>query len=169
MVNERWNIYRFTFALVVITGYYFCLVSLLTLSAISVDRLLALLLGLRYRQVVTLKRTYLAAISFWVFSFVGSIVYLWNDLISTWYSYTYCTTVSSYLALLLHKDFSEAASSSNSSARECSRTTKPNNSTKHYAIQRDCVHCTVVAVNISCLLFTSYFSGPVVNSGKISR
>ena len=87
MVNERWNICRFTFAVVTISGYYFCLVSLLTLSAISVDRLLALLLGLRYRQVVTLKRTYVAVITFWVFSFVGSIVYLWNELISTWYSY----------------------------------------------------------------------------------
>ena len=51
------------------------------------DRLLALLLGLRYRQVVTLKRTYVTAIAFWVFSFVGSIAFLWNELISSCYSY----------------------------------------------------------------------------------
>ena len=38
--------------------------SLLTLTAKGVDRLLALLLGLRYRQVVTLKRTYLTVIVF---------------------------------------------------------------------------------------------------------
>ena len=88
MVNERWNICRFTFAAVAITRCFFCSVSLLTLSAISVDRLLALLLGLRYRQVVTLRRTYVAEIAFWVFSFVGSIVYLWNEFASTWYSYT---------------------------------------------------------------------------------
>ena len=87
MVNAQWNICRFTFAAVVITGYFFCLVSLLTLSAISVDRLLALLLGLRYRQVVTLKRTYVAVIAFWVFSVVGSAVSLWNELISSYYSY----------------------------------------------------------------------------------
>ena len=87
MVNEKWNICRFTFAAVVITGYYFCLVSLLTLSAISVDRLLALLLGLRYRQVVTLKRTYVAVVVFWVFSLVSAIaVCLWNELISTYYN-----------------------------------------------------------------------------------
>ena len=43
-----------------------CGVSVLTLTAISVDRLLALLLGLRYRQVVTLKRTYMMVITFWV-------------------------------------------------------------------------------------------------------
>ena len=38
-----------------LAAYTFCGVSLLTLPAISVDRLLALLLGLRYRQVVTVK------------------------------------------------------------------------------------------------------------------
>ena len=88
MVNERWNICRFTFAVVTKSGYYFGSVSLLTLSAISVDRLLALLLGLRYRQVVTLKRTYVTVIAFWVFSFVGSIVFLWRKSISSHYSYT---------------------------------------------------------------------------------
>ena len=106
MVNERWNICRFTFAVVFISGYYFCLVSLLTLSAISVDRLLALLLGLRYRQVVTLKRTFVTVIAFWVFSFVGSIVILWNDLISSYYSYTIVllclvTSIYSYTRIFL--------------------------------------------------------------------
>ena len=57
LVNERWNLCRHTFVSSLITGYVFSLVSLLTLSAISVDGLLALLLGLRYRQVVTLKKT----------------------------------------------------------------------------------------------------------------
>ena len=42
--------------------------SLFTLTAISVDRLLALLLGLRYRQVVSLKRTRFTIIAFWVLS-----------------------------------------------------------------------------------------------------
>ena len=41
-----------------------CGVSLVTLTAISVDRLLALLLGLRYKQVATLKRVYLMTITF---------------------------------------------------------------------------------------------------------
>jgi len=46
-------------------------VSLLTLTAISVDRLLALLLGLRYRQVVTVEKTYIAIIAFWIVSVLG--------------------------------------------------------------------------------------------------
>ena len=43
-------------------------VSLLTSSAISVDRLLALLLGLRYRHTVTLRRVWLVIVCFWLIS-----------------------------------------------------------------------------------------------------
>ena len=41
-------------------------VSLSTLAAISVDRLLALLLGLRYRQVVTVRIVYVVVIVIWI-------------------------------------------------------------------------------------------------------
>ena len=57
--------------MVTLAAYTFCGVSLLTLTAISVDRLLALLLGLRYRQVVTVKKTYIAILAFWIVSVVG--------------------------------------------------------------------------------------------------
>ena len=43
-------------------------VSLLTPSAISLDRLLALLLGLRYRHTVTLRRVWLVIVCFWLIS-----------------------------------------------------------------------------------------------------
>ena len=43
-------------------------VSLLTSSAISLDRLLALLLGLRYRHDVTLRRVWLVILCFWLIS-----------------------------------------------------------------------------------------------------
>ena len=52
----------------------FCGVSLLTLTAISVDRLLALLLGLRYRQVVTLRRVRLLVVIFWLSSIALAIM-----------------------------------------------------------------------------------------------
>lgn len=51
-------------------------VSLCTLTAISVDRLLALLLGLRYKQTVTLKRTRSIVIFVWIFSVL--ISFLWR-------------------------------------------------------------------------------------------
>ena len=52
----------------------FCGVSLLTLTAISVDRLLALLLVLRYRQVVTLRRVKLLMIIFWLASIAFAMI-----------------------------------------------------------------------------------------------
>ena len=54
---------------------FLCGLSLLTATAISVDRLLALYLGLRYRQVVTLRRVQVALVSFlfFHFAFLGSV------------------------------------------------------------------------------------------------
>ena len=69
-VNEHGNVCRYVEVVVAITRYILCAVSLLTLTAISVDRLLALLLGLRYRQVVTLRRAYGTVIGFWAVSTV---------------------------------------------------------------------------------------------------
>ena len=63
-------------------GSMFCAVSLLTLTAISVDRLLALLLGLRYRQVVTLKKVQLVVASFWLFSAAVAMTVFFNILIA---------------------------------------------------------------------------------------
>ena len=68
VVNEHWNICRYLAVTVFTTSTILALVSLLTLTAVSVDRLLALLLELRYRQVVTLKRARLMIIVFWVMS-----------------------------------------------------------------------------------------------------
>ena len=99
MVNEQWRICFYTFAASLITGYILCSVSLLTLTAISVDRLLALLLGLRYRQVVTLKRTNAIIIVFWVVSIVGSTLSFWSKLSSSLYIYigtTVCLITSIY-------------------------------------------------------------------------
>jgi len=74
-MGKRWNVCRYTSDATVIAGHVLCGVSLLSVTAISVDRLLALSLGLRYRQVVTLKRTYLVVITFWVVSFFGATMW----------------------------------------------------------------------------------------------
>ena len=87
LIHSHRNLCLYTGVSFVIAGYILSAVSLLTASAISVDRLLALLLGLRYRQVVTLKRTYVIVVFFWVISAVVSILYLLNRLIPIWYGY----------------------------------------------------------------------------------
>ena len=84
-LNEDWSMCRYITMAGFITGNILCGVSLSSLAAISVDRLLALLLGLRYRQVVTLKRVYVIIIIFWFVSTVFSVMYLWNPLITFWY------------------------------------------------------------------------------------
>ena len=73
VVQEQWSLCRYAKGAGYITNYVLILVSLMTMTAISVDRLLALLLGLRYKQIVTLKRTYIIVTTFWVFTLVASL------------------------------------------------------------------------------------------------
>ena len=87
MVTEQWKILRYIDDTSLFTAYALCSVSLCTMTAISVDRLLALLLGLRYRSVVTLKRTYAILTASWVLSIVVAGMHFWNDLITIWGSY----------------------------------------------------------------------------------
>ena len=86
VVNEHWNICRYLILVRLETDSIFGGVSLLTLTAISVDRLLALLLGLRYRQVVTLKRTYVIVITFWAAYLVFAIMNFWHFLINVFFN-----------------------------------------------------------------------------------
>ena len=83
---EHWSLCRFAYDAFSASAYALCSVSLLTMAAISVDRLLALLLGLRYRVLVTLKRTYIILATFWVLSGFTAICYLLDYRIATWNS-----------------------------------------------------------------------------------
>ena len=93
-----------------IASYLLCGMSLLTLTAISVDRLLALTLGLRYRQVVTVKKACACVIMFWIVSIIFSAMYAQNVRITIWYSHivipvSFFTSVSSYTKIFweLHR------------------------------------------------------------------
>ena len=99
VVRKRWIICYYSSLLSIIMGYILASVSLFTLTAISVDRFLALLLGLRYRQVVTLKRTYVATAFFWVLPIVSTALYFWNNHITLWYGYigiVFCLLTSTF-------------------------------------------------------------------------
>jgi len=74
ILQGQWQICQY-FYLTYVTGAYISLtVSLWTLAAISVDRLLALVLGLGYRRVVTLRRVYVVAIAIWVLIGLGNAI-----------------------------------------------------------------------------------------------
>ena len=87
LVHEYWDFCRYALYTCYISGFILCSVSLLVLTAISVDRLLAFLLRLRYRQVVTLKRLYVIVVTFWVVSTVVALCFLVNRLINSLYIY----------------------------------------------------------------------------------
>ncbi|XP_022800414.1 adenosine receptor A3-like [Stylophora pistillata] len=96
---KNWTLCRYSKVLRFILGYLLGSVSLLTLTAISVDRLLALLLKLRYRHVVTLKRTSLILVLIWVLSTFAAVISRWNGSITTWYGYigiSLCLVLSSF-------------------------------------------------------------------------
>ena len=59
-------------------GGMFCGVSSLTTTTISVDRFLALMLGLRYRQVVTLRRASVFVVTLWIFTSAIVLVAFYN-------------------------------------------------------------------------------------------
>ena len=84
LVHEHWSLCQYARDAAYIIGYTLCGVSLSTMTAISVDRLLALMLGLRYRHTVSLKRTYLIVAIFWVFSSFSGLLYFLNYRITLW-------------------------------------------------------------------------------------
>ena len=99
VVQEHWSLCRYVRDAAYITGCVLFLVSLMTMTAISVDRLLALLLGLRYKQIVTLKRTYLIVATFWVTSSFSGLWYISNYRITLWLGRV--STLSTLLLLLI--------------------------------------------------------------------
>jgi len=95
-MNEHWNIRSHLSRASFVAGYILCGVSAATLTELSVDRLLALLLGLTYRQVVTVKRMYLIVTTTWVITGAVSGMVFLNPLITLW-----CGTIAIPLYLII--------------------------------------------------------------------
>ena len=129
LVQERWSLCRYTFDAAYITGSALFLASLMTMRVISVDRPLAMLLGLRYKQIITLKRTYIIVATIWVLSHVSSLYTFLDD----------CITLPGYFARIIYKDFSHSQISSGSGRRSCSTTAEPTKCTEHSSIQKSSV------------------------------
>ena len=125
LAHEEWYLCRFAYKATYITAYALCSVSLL-----SVNRLLALSSGLRYRQIVTSKRTYCMVATFWDFFWCRwSILHfrLPNRYVVWPYNYT---ILPNNLSGLVNKDFLRTQSSPGSSTRFNTTTAEPNKCTK---------------------------------------
>ena len=81
-----------------ISGWITSGVSLLILSGISIDRLLALTLHLRYNTIVTVRRVFQTAFCVWVFSITVVISRFW---ISKWIVVPVVTSALTFLATSL--------------------------------------------------------------------
>ena len=82
IANTNLDILQHVGEFVYISSYVLCGVSVLTSTAISVDRLLVLLLRLKYRQVVTLKRAQVVILLCWVTAVSCGLVHVWSQTIS---------------------------------------------------------------------------------------
>ena len=85
VVYEHWSFCRYAKDAIFISSYVLCGVSLMNTTAISVDRLLAMLLGLRYKEIVTLRRTYIILAIVWVGCLVAGLFSYLNYRIGLWY------------------------------------------------------------------------------------
>ena len=74
VLKQKWQTCQCFYATHNIVGSILFGVSLVTTTAISVDRLLALLSGLRYRQVVTIKRVYATVVVILVVPSFGAVI-----------------------------------------------------------------------------------------------
>ena len=87
LAHEHWILCRYARNAGYISSFTLCGVSLFTMAAISVDRLLAMLLGLRYKEIVTLRRTYIILAIFWFVSLFAGVFSLLNYTITIWCSF----------------------------------------------------------------------------------
>ncbi len=83
----------------------FSQVSLITMTAISVDRLLALMLGLRYRHVVTLRKVWAVVVTVWLNSTTVSMMQLYSFyifMIIACIEVTFCIATSTFCYLKIY-------------------------------------------------------------------
>lgn len=86
-MKQGWDICNFVFLSDLVVGYALCGVSLFTVTAMSIDKLLALSLSLGYRQVVTKRRTSIFVCVVWVVSLGCSSLYAISYQIAIRFSY----------------------------------------------------------------------------------
>ena len=86
LTNGHWDVCPYVLFSATMVGYTLRGVTLLTMTAISVDRLLALLLGLQYKTVVTIKRTRVFVLAFWIMSGISATTFLVNYFLSLLYA-----------------------------------------------------------------------------------
>ena len=84
-VKKHIHVCRYASTVRFLTAYPLCMVSMLTSTAINLDGLFALSLRIRYRQFVTLRRTYAIVALFWVISIAFTVLSLFINSVTALY------------------------------------------------------------------------------------
>ena len=85
LMDKRFDICHYTRVTCFFITLVLCAVSFLTSSAITVDRLLVILLRLRYRHVATsFKGKVIIVVVLWILGIFGASRYFWNRLSKAW-------------------------------------------------------------------------------------
>ena len=103
--GESSNSYSALYTTHNVLSVFLCAVSLLTMTAISVDRLLALRLKFRYKETVTLRRVTMTLVFSYILSAVMSSAYMWNYplyLGATYGGIFVCALISSVCCILVY-------------------------------------------------------------------
>ena len=147
IVVRNWTFCRLFSILSFMASYLLGSVSLLTLTVISVERLLALMLGLRYRQVVTCRRISVTLAFILIVSTMAAMISRWNDLITTWYGYigiSLSLATSTFSYSMIFWRLRQHQTRLNVQTNQMSAL--------DYPIQKGCLECIVAAVGINSLL-----------------
>ena len=148
--------------------FVFCAVSFLTSSAITVDRLLVILLRLKYRHVATsFKGKVIIVVVLWILGILGVKVLLESSFKSVALGKSIMGFFSGHLNYLFHKNFLFSSSKPNSCPKQCfSRTNEPNHSTiPRSLVQKVSVRCNLGTVNTICLL-SAFDRGRGIDTSK---
>ena len=98
LMEESFSVYCSLRMIHVISGWITSGVSYVTLAAVSIDRLLALTLHLRYNMIVTVPRVFIAVFVIWIICITGVMLRFW---ISNWITYLSGIFLSTFLVTAL--------------------------------------------------------------------
>ena len=149
---EVWEGVVLLFFISFIAGYILSGVSLFTSTAISLDRLLSLLLGLKYKLVVTLKRARFIVTIIWIVGVVCSALYLWNDQIPLAYAYVctwICLVISVFFYTTIFVTLRYRQTQVQDLINQHANPTSPMNTAPE---EKSSVQCTLATDNLSVLL-----------------
>ena len=79
IIKMNVNVLNYVYKVYGASSYILCGVSGLASTAISVDRLLALTLGLRYKHVVTIRRVNVVIACFWALAASSGVLWVWRE------------------------------------------------------------------------------------------